>query len=785
MRGFLMISLSLLSLSLLSFSQEKSETELEPIEVIGISPLHGFEVPKERFPSAAETETAKEVERQRAINLSEFLNLRFSSVHLSTDRSNPFQNVLLYRGFTSSWLIGQPQGMSVYIDGIRINEPFGDVVNWDILPEKAINSINLIPGSNPIFGLNTLGGALSIETKNAFTFPKSEIGAYVGSFNWRSGWFQTGRMIRENLGMYIIGDLFKGKGWRDFTETDVKRGFGKISYILNSGFLDLSILAADNNIQTTDVLLEKFLTLNRRMAFTARDVYKNNTYFLNHRGNYGLTQNIVLDWNLYYKQNRFTFDSSDMTDFEVGECDGESCLVADDDPVLDKNGRIIPFPEGLIPGVINRTAVRQNVYGGTFQVTLKGDVGRIKNNLVFGASLDMSDVKYAFDREIGVFKPNREISGFGILLGSAEDEVFFRDVKNKNVVYSLYFLDMLSMKPFDVFLGGRFNNIKVKLEDKTGFFPDINGTNSYSRFNPTIGASYEILRGFLIYISYYESSRAPTQIEITCSDPNEPCRLPSAFIQDPPLKQVVAKTQEVGLKSSIISDLYWYISLFNSELNNDILPVAAGPIGQVFFKNVNKTRRRGVEIGLEGKMGKVEFFAGYTLLDAEFRTEELFSSPNHPVVREVCDKGGENPKVNCNLRAIIAQPGDKIPGVPKHSLKVGINYELLKGLNVGADLLYASGVFLIGDEANLDKKLKGYTLLNLNLSYYVGKLTLFARLDNLFDKKYETTGRYVSLEDAARLNPILPVPIDPQRDSSRALAPGMPRSLLVGLSYTF
>ncbi|ADO45919.1 TonB-dependent receptor [Hydrogenobacter thermophilus TK-6] len=782
MRGLSKGILFLISLVLTSFAQEK-ERELEPIEVIGISPLHGVDVSKERFPSSVETETYKEIEKQRTVNLSDFLNLRFSSIHLSTDRSNPFQNTLMYRGFTSSWMIGQPQGLSVYLDGVRMNEPFGDVVNWDIIPDKAINSVNLIPGSNPIFGLNTLGGSLSIETKNAFSFSGSEVGAYVGSFERRSGWFQTSYKLRENLGLYLTGDWFKGKGWRDFSDTDIKRGLGKLSYLLDRGFLDFSIIAADNSIQSTDVLLEKFLGIDRKMAFTARDIYKNNTYIFTHRGSYELSDHINLDWNLYYKKSRFSFDSGDMTDFEVED----SILVTEDEqPVLDKRGNPIPFPEGLIPGVVNRTVIKQNVYGGTIQTTLKGGIRGIKNSLTIGAGVDVSDAKYIFDREVGAFKPNREVSGFGILLGSAGDEVFFRDVKNRNAVYSLYFLDILSpFKPLDLFLGGRFNHIRVKLEDRTGLFPDINGTNSYSRFNPAVGASYEVLHNTFVYASYFESSRAPTPVEITCSDPNEPCRLPSAFVQDPPLRQVVAKTHETGIKGIMAGNIYWYLSLFNTDLKDDILPVAGGSLGQIYFKNVSKTRRRGLELGLEGKMGKLEVFAGYTLLDAEFRTQELFSSPNHPLIREVCNSGGSNPRVNCDLRALVVNPGDKIPGIPKHSIKLGMSYELLKGLSVGTDILYTSGVYLLGDEANLDRKTNSYTLVNLTANYRLGNLTLFARVENVFDKKYETTGRYVSLEDAAKLNPFLPVPVDPQRDSSRALAPGMPRSFLVGFNYSF
>jgi iron complex outermembrane receptor protein len=771
----------LFSLTSVLFSQEQ-EKELEPVEVIGVSPLHGINVPKEKFPSASESETYQEIERQRTVNLSDFLNLRFSSVYLSTDRSNNFQNTLMYRGFTSSWLIGQPQGISVYIDGVRMNEAFGDVINWDTIPDKAINSMNLIPGSNPIFGLNTLGGSISIEMKNAFNFPKSEIGIYVGSFDRRSGWFQTGYRIKENMGLYLIGDLYRGKGWRNFSDTDIKRGFGKLSYLLDRGFLDFSFLATDNYIQSTDVLLEKFLNIDRHMAFTAKDIYRNNTYLFSHRGNYQLNERIGLDWNLFYKKSRFGFASGDITDFDIDN----DMLIRGGEPVLDKSGHPVTFPNGLIPGVINQTVIRQAIYGGTIQATIEGNIKDIRNSLTLGAGVNLSDAKYAFDSEVGAFKPNREVSGFGILLGSSGNTVFFRDVNNKNDIYSFYFLDILSpLKPVNVFLGGRFNYIKIKLEDKTGLFSDINSTNSYSRFNPAIGASYEIFHGIFAYASYFESSRTPTPVEITCSDPNKPCRLPSAFVQDPPIKQVVAKTREAGIKGTMWGNIYWYFSLFNTDLKNDIYPVASGTLGQIYFKNVDKTMRRGAEIGIEGKKGRIEFFAGYTLLDAEFKTQELFSSPNHPLVREVCDNGGSDPRVNCSLEALLVKPGDKIPGIPKHNIKLGVSYELLEGLSLGTDILYTSGVYLFGDEANLDRKTNGYVLVNFIANYTRGRFSLFARIDNVFDKKYETTGRYVSLDDVSKLNPLLPVYVDPQKDSPRALAPGMPRSFLVGLNYSF
>lgn len=81
-------------------------------------------------------------------------------------QGNPFQPDLNFRGFTASPLLGTPQGLSVYMDGVRLNQPFGDVVSWDLIPRSVIGSIALMPGSNALFGLNTLGGALAIQTKD-------------------------------------------------------------------------------------------------------------------------------------------------------------------------------------------------------------------------------------------------------------------------------------------------------------------------------------------------------------------------------------------------------------------------------------------------------------------------------------------------------------------------------------------------------------------------------------------------------------------------------------------
>src|SRR5262249_21172264 len=72
----------------------------------------------------------------------------------------------------ASPLQGTPQGLAVYMQGIRVNEAFGDTVNWDLIPKVAIGRSDVWT-NNPAFGLNALGGAISFQMKDGFAAPNS------------------------------------------------------------------------------------------------------------------------------------------------------------------------------------------------------------------------------------------------------------------------------------------------------------------------------------------------------------------------------------------------------------------------------------------------------------------------------------------------------------------------------------------------------------------------------------------------------------------------------------
>ncbi|ABE50298.1 TonB-dependent receptor plug domain-containing protein [Methylobacillus flagellatus] len=178
-----------------------------------VSPLPGVGIDREQAATNIQSATAKEISESRAINITEFMNNNMQSVSINDYAGNPFQQDLNFRGFTASPMIGTPQGISVYLDSVRVNEAFGDVVNWDLLPMNAIASLDLLPGSSPLFGLNTLGGALAIRTKSGFTDHHAR-GEVIGGA-WGRQQVQVSNGINNGvLGLFTAYNHFEEDGWR-------------------------------------------------------------------------------------------------------------------------------------------------------------------------------------------------------------------------------------------------------------------------------------------------------------------------------------------------------------------------------------------------------------------------------------------------------------------------------------------------------------------------------------------------------------------------------------------
>ena len=195
---------------------------LEPVQVEAVRVVPGTDVPREHIPSNVQTIDAETIRDAQSLNLPDLMMNRLQSVTVNEVQGNPYQLDVNYRGFTASPLLGVAQGLSVYVDGVRVNEPFGDVVNWDLIPAAAIDSITLMPGSNPLYGLNTLGGALVIHTKRGDTSPGSEVALSAGSFGRRRLELTHGSHFGAAHAFLAIAGL-EEDGWRDYSPSRPQR----------------------------------------------------------------------------------------------------------------------------------------------------------------------------------------------------------------------------------------------------------------------------------------------------------------------------------------------------------------------------------------------------------------------------------------------------------------------------------------------------------------------------------------------------------------------------------
>ena len=294
----------------------------------------------------------------------------------------------------------------------------------------------------------------------------------------------------------------------------------------------------------------------------------------------------------------------------------------------------------------------------------------------------------------------------------------------------------------------------------------LKGFHNYDRFNPVIGATFKITPNINAYGSYAEANRAPTPLELSCSDPVRPCLIDASLVGDPPLKQVVAHTYEGGLRGNFETGdkkglLTWNLGLFHTENVNDIISVASPIIGHSFFQNAGNTLRRGIEAGASLKWDRWNVYANYTWVDAIFLTPLVLSSPNNPFA------------VNGQIFVV---PGDHIPAVPNYRFKAGAEYKITDAWKLGADIIAIGSQYLVGDQSNLNPKVPAYWAMNLHSSYQVSKnVEVFALVRNLFNRHYFVQGTFSPISALPFLNLTDP----------RSFLPGTPLAVYAGARATF
>ncbi len=747
-------------------AENKAEAiELGNIEVISTTPLPGVGVTLDQVPANVQSASSKDVVKQHTLELSDYINNNLGGVTITEGQSNPYMADVNFRGFTASPLAGAPQGLSVFQDGVRINEPFGDTVNWGLIPQSAISSINLMPGSNPVFGLNTLGGALSINTKSGASNPGLAAEIMAGSWA-RRGFNASYGGVNGDVDYFVTGNFAKENGWRDSSESEVNQMFGKVGWQNDTTDLDLSLTLAHNNLNGVQALPKSWLN-KPEQAYTYPDSIGNRMQMLSLKGSHFFSDEHLVGANIYVRNSRINNFASNTND----------CFASTEIGAGDQCDQTLAEPSDILSqGSNEQSSTNQLGYGFAAQYSYLGDVMQHKNQFTAGLSADLGRTKYKSAEQPTDFSIDRA----AIASDNFEQET---NIKTHNKYYGLYATDIFSInEKLHLTLSGRYNYVQVRIKDNMEADPNtgkyVSGdsdhiSHSFNRFNPAIGLNYNLSPMLGVYGGYNEGMRAPTPIELSCADPETPCRLPTDFLADPVLKPVISKTFEAGVRGRLNANLHWNASVFHTKLKDDIQFISSqNSFNLGYFDNVGDTQRQGVELGLGGKFDKLSLTANYQYLRATFRDSVEFHNENN----SSADADGN----------FTTKSGDYLPNIPKHSLKLRAAYDVTPTLTVGLNMISSASVYARGDENNQDEngKVAGYTVFNMDANWQFHKnWTGFLKVSNIFDKDYSTMGilgtnAFNTADKSFNSDPT-------SWQAEQFQSPGAPRAGWVGLRYDF
>ena len=743
-----------------------SVTALPEVNVIAASPLLGTGIDRNLVPAQTQVFTTPDIAREGSPSALQTLNDQAAGVTLDSASGNPNQPTLLYHGFAASPLQGTPQGVAVYVNGVRFNQPFGDTVNWDLIPDIAIDRMNL-EGSNPVYGLNALGGSLNIQLKNGFTYQGAEAVVSGGSFGQVQGQFQVGQQS-DNESAYIGGNVLHQDGWRDLQSSDIYNVFGDIGWRGDKAEIHLGITAADTGLNGPGTSPVELLDVAPRAQFTAPNRISNSYLQISLSGTYDVSDTTSLQAIAYY--DNFVQRVTNGNAPNDTPCNDGSGLLCQEGGGISTTRGGMPIPDFLSGGPyseLDNQTTNTNGYGASVQATNTDDVFGWKNQMVGGISFDGAQTGFDGVSSIGGLTPvTRVFVGPGIVIDEPGSNSPVR-VGISDAYWGAYATDTLELtSKLAVTLAGRFNAAQIDLNDQTG--GDLTGDHFYDRFNPAAGATYKVTSWLTAYAGYSEANRAPTPAELSCASPTQSCSLANFFVGDPNLKQVIAHTVEAGIRGNVVpfesAHLIYNLGLYHTDLDDDIVFVNSPVLGRAFFTNVGQTRRQGIDAGLQLKTGRVLAYINYSYTDATFQSGFVESA-------------GSNPQADANGN-ITVHPGDRLPGIPANLVKLGVQYKITDAWTVGGTAVAQSGTYLFGDEANLNPKLPAYAVLNLNMSYQVTPhIQIFGLLQNVTDQKYYTYGTFSPTSSVFLAQA-------PNATNPRSYSPAAPIGGFVGLRVT-
>ena len=642
---------------------------------------------------------------------------RIPGVSASNDQGSHAQPSFDIRGFTLSPVVGAPQGVSVFLDGVRVNEPDAQEVNFDLLPMEAVESAELLSGPSAVFGKNSLAGSIQLRTARGDATPALNGQVGVGTFGEREGHLSASGMLGGVDGLVLLaasGD----DGYQARSGARMRQLFTNIGRRSENFDVAFSLLVAHDRIYEAGSLPESWLGPARRANYTGGDFFHPRLTQLSVRGSW-TRGHAALRANAFARRNAI-----EQLNVNAGD--------ANTDAFVD-----------------NRSA------GGTVELTTATTVAGRALDLTFGAEAGHSRVSYLVNAEPNADSPDLPATcdpapdGASALCEDAEVNGDDAGVYAQGILQAT---DRLALS-----LSARGDYTRVPFRDRRD--PSNDGTSVFTRVSPKLGATYSI-GGGRVYASIGSAFRAPAALELACASPEAACPLPFSLGDDPPLRPVIAWNYETGAEWSSRRGASISLSLYDTEVRDEIVFASASQIAG-YFSNVPRTRRQGLETRFSLLLPEdMRLFGSYTLVNATYQSTTALASA---------------------LDENDVRPGDHFAMSPRHRATLGIAATRAFEAVVADATLSARGVsssYLRGDEANEHPPLPGYVVADLRMAMQVGRLTLSTTVSNLFDRRYPVYGVYAENPKGPYGGP---APATPSVE--RFLTPGYPRVVRVGVGF--
>ncbi len=715
-----------------------AQDTLPPV-VVESTAIPGAFMDADKIPGHVQSLGAEDLSREGRASLTDALNGRLGSVSINDNLDDPFQPDILFRGFEASPVLGTPQGLAVYQNGVRINEAFGDTVNWDLFPDIAIQRVEIV-SSDPVYGLNALAGGMSVTMKNGFDYHGTDLELSGGSFAQHAAAAQYGAS-GEHVAVYLAGNVLDQTGWREFARDVLRQFYSAFSARGDSLSGTLTYTHADNRLNGQGAAPVQELAVNRSLVFTGPQSNLNKLDFLTFNGSWTMSEDWSAQGVLYYREYRQRLVNGNTTLYTAcasAAASGVLCQADGTTPVTDAAGRPLQDPSqgGTQPiGQNDFQNIATFSRGAALQITGAQRLAGHENAFSAGATFDYALVDFASGEQLGVINPDLLVLPSNVFVNTPEGGAFTATpvgLKTYDQHIGLYAKESFDVtRAFTVTASGRYNIAAIDLRDQRGSY--LTGDNRFTHFNPALGFTYKLTSTLTGYGGFAQNTRTPTPSEIECSDPARPCLLPSNLAGDPPtLRQVVARTVEAGLRGSIqergadSGKFTWNAGLFRILSTDDIYGIATS-VSTGYFQNIGSTRRQGLEAGLDYARGPFKVYANFSFVDATFRSPLTLPSASNPYQ----DANGD----------IHVVPGDRLPGIARQRFKTGIDYRVTADFTAGASLSVVGNQNYFGDEANYLPPIPGYHVVGLHGTYQAGeRVQLFGSIANLLNARYATYG---------------------------------------------